>query len=369
MSKSLILRRVTRSLTGLTAALLAFSFAACGEDGTGIASESVLPPDTASVPLDSTAIPVDTIAIPLDSLSSDSLSADSLPSDSLPSDSPPPDSGMAEAAMSSAPGIAFGSFNLDVSLLGGMHTGTLRGGGLMPDNILSLLSAVRARGGRAVIKFCMGKDSYVKDGNGNFSLTKWKSLIDRYRRVNLGPYINDGTIVGHFLIDEPHRAVRWGGRPISQATVEEMARYSKSIWPGMTTFVRVVPSWLASAPVKYVYLDAGWAQYQAGKGDVTKYITTEVAAAKRLGLGLAVGLNILDGGNGSSKLRGTLPGAYAMSATELKTYGSILLEQSYSCAFYMWTHNSTYYNRSDVKSVMTALSLKARSHARTSCRQ
>lgn len=349
----------------LAVAALTFAGACNGSDKLSPSSESPTPtaPSTgdslASVPTDSTAAPGDTTSIPSDSVTTG------------PTDSSSTDGGAAFTA-GTQPGIVFGSWFMDVSDLNSVHTGTLRGGGLTPTNILTLLSGARAKGGRVVIKLCMGSDSYVKNSDGTFSFTKWKALVDRFKTVNLGPYINDGTILGHFLIDEPSRTARWGGKVIPQSTLEAMAKYSKQLWPSMTTLVRVVPSWLAQGGITFTYLDAGWLQYAANKGDVTKLVAAEVAAARNKGLGLVVGMNVLDGGNGSSGLKGTYTGARAMSATELKTYGTALLNQSYVCGFYNWTYNyfgPSYYARSDVKSSMTYLSTKAKAHARTSCRQ
>jgi hypothetical protein len=85
-----------------------------------------------------------------------------------------------------------------------------------------------------------------------------------------------------------------------------------------------------------------------------------------------VGLNILDGGNGSSNVRGWSSGDWAMTATEIRNYGNALLNQSYACGFYNWTYDyfgETYYNRTDIKSALTELSKKAKAHVRTSCRQ
>ena len=292
-----------------------------------------------------------------------------------PTASPPEgdDLGGATAAVldtrSSRPGIAFGTFNMRNEYLSSVHTGWMNGGPLEPSNILSWLSGARAKGGRAVIKLCKGHDSYVKNGDGTFSLTKWKSLVSRYRNVNLGPYISDGTIIGHYLIDEPHRASRWGGKAISQATLEAMAKYSKELWPQMTTLVRVAPSYLASASATYRYLDAGWTQYTAGKGDAAKWVAAETAAAKRKDLGLVVGMNVINGGNGSSGIRGSLRGQWSMSASEIRKYGSAMLGQSHACAFFNWQHDTGYYGRSDIKSALGDVSAKARSHAKTSCRQ
>jgi hypothetical protein len=349
---------VSKSLTGvcrgfaLSIALLVL--AGCGGADRMSPSDTptttALPADSTSA-VDSTHLPADSTLIPVDSL----LSVDSVPGVST--------------LTGTAPGIAFGAVQLPTNLLTSVYTGTLVGGQIDPTTVLTWLSAARAKGARMVIKLCKGNDSYVKNADGTFSFTKWKALVDRYRSVNLGPYIADGTILGHYLIDEPHRTARWGGKIISHATLEAMAKYSKQIWPGMTTFVRVAPSWLAGVSTTYTYLDAGWLQYESWMGSVSTKITAEVAAAKRKGLGLAVGLNVLDGGNGSSKIAGWTRGKYAMSATELRTYGSALLSQSHTCGFYNWMHNATYFGRTDIKSAMADLSYKARVHVKTSCRQ
>lgn len=270
---------------------------------------------------------------------------------------------------SSLPGIVFASFSMPNQYINSVHTGWMQGGALDPKNILSQLSGAKAKKGRVVVKLSKGLDHFVKNSDGTFSLSKWKSLVGRYKGINIDPYIRDGTIIGHYLIDEPHRAARWGGKTISQATLEEMAQYSKSLWPEMTTFVRVHPSYLAASSITYRYLDAGWTQYQVSKGDPAKWVAAEAAAASKKGLGLAVGLNVLDGGNGSSKIRGRTSGKWAMSASELRSYGSAMLGSSLACAFVNWTHDETYYNRSDIKSAFADLSAKARAHAKTHCRQ
>lgn len=338
------------SLRALAGGLLLLLPAACDSDKVGPTPEATVPADSAAAaPVDSTGASADSTVASVDSTD--------IPGTVLVSPT------------SQAPGIVFGSFNMDPARFDNVHTGTMRGGGVTQTNVLSLLSAVRAKGGRAVLKLCNGRDSFVKNSDGTFSFTKWKALVARFQNVNLGPYISDGTILGHYLIDEPHRASRWGGHAIPQATIEAMAQYSKQLWPAMTTFVRVAPTWLASSPMGYRYLDAGWAQYASGKGEPGMWIAAEVAAAKQKGLGIAVGLNVLDGGNGSSRIRGVTSGQYAMSASELRSYGTTLLNQSHSCAFYNWTYDGGYYGRSDIKSAMADLSAKAKAHAKTSCGQ
>jgi hypothetical protein len=322
------------SLRALAGGLLLVALAGCAEDRLGPTSTSALAPDSTLTAAD----PVEPANAVLDT-------------------------------RSKAPGIVFGSWSMENSYLSSVHTGWVQGGALDPKNILSQLSGARAKGGRVVIKLCKGRDQYVKNADGTFSLSKWKSLVSRYKDINLGPYVTDGTILGHVLIDEPHREKRWGGKAISQATIEEMARYSKQLWPSMSTLVRVVPSWLAGVSVTYRYLDAGWTQYERFKGNPKDWVTAEAAAAKRKGLGLVVGLNVLDGGDGSSNIPGYTPGKYAMSATEIRNIGYALLSEGLACGLFNWTHDTDYYGRSTIKSAMADVSARARSHAKTSCRQ
>jgi hypothetical protein len=272
-----------------------------------------------------------------------------------------------DAAAVTLPGIVFSSSYLTVSQVNSVHTGLVEAP--TPSNLLSFLSQLRSRGGRVLIKFGGGVNSY-KNADGTFNLEKWKSQVDRFRGIDFNSYIADGTIVGHFLVDEPNFAGRWGGQGISPATVEAAAKHSKLRWPTLPTLVNAPASWLASATVTYVHLDAAWAMYRAKtSSSPTDWINQQTKRAKAKGLGLVAGLNVLDGGDGSSGIKGTQPRTWAMSAAELNRYGSALLAQTYVCAFSMWRYSAAYYDRADVKQVMAALSAKARNHARTSCRQ
>jgi hypothetical protein len=355
-------------LRSIAGGLLVIVTAACGGDGTAPTPQAAPTDTTAAAPADTTVPQSDPPApSPTDtSATSPSDSTATPPGDSTGSGG---NTVTSPEAGSSLPGIVFGSFEMQPTYFSSVHTGTVRAGGLSTTNILPLLSAARAKSARVAIRLCMGRDSYVKNSDGTFSLSKWKTLVARYKDVNLAPYITDGTILGHFLIDEPQRAEKWGGKAISQATIEEMARYSKQLWPGMATLVRVVPSWLASAPISYTYLDAAWTQYVVGKGEVGQWVASEVASAKSRGLGLVVGMNVLDGGNGSSGIPGWTNGRHAMSASEIRSYGTTLLNESYACGFFMWMHDTDYYGRSDIKAAMADLSAKAKAHAKTSCKQ
>jgi hypothetical protein len=335
--------------------------------GAACSSGDSVGPSSAALPADSTAAPVDSI-IPVDSTLAPT-SDSTLPQAPLP---PPTDSAGIEGIIvdrtSALPGIAFGNFNMSSSLISSVYTGTTQAVA-STSGMLPVIVEVKAKGGRMMLKMSGGSLSWVKNADGTFSFTKWKAVVDKFRTTNLAPYIADGTIMAHYLVDEPNMAHRWGGKEIPQATIEAMAKYSKQIWPNLPTVVRVVPTWLAAAPVTYTYLDAGWAQYTAVKGNAATWIAAEVAAAKSKGLGLVASMNVLDGGNGSSGIRGYTSGKYSMSASEVRSYGTALLNQTYVCSYYNWMYSSTYFGRSDIKSAMAEMSVKARAHSKTSCRQ
>jgi hypothetical protein len=251
-------------------------------------------------------------------------------------------------------GIPFGTFAQPTGMFGNLYSGAMQNN--WPDVLLKELSAIKSRGGKVILMFA-GSQQLYKDGAGHFSMTKWKARIDRFRHVNFSSYVNDGTIVGHYLIDEPQDASNWNGVPVNGAQVEEMAKYSKSIWPSMTTIVRAEPSKLPYSG-GYRYLDTGWAQYTVKRGNINDFIRQNVADAQRAGLGLVVGLNLIRGGNNHGR----------MTADQVKTFGSALLSSSYPCAFISWQYNSTYLSSSSMKSAMAALRSKSENRASRSCK-
>ncbi|HJR16248.1 MAG TPA: hypothetical protein VJ808_05290 [Gemmatimonadales bacterium] len=263
----------------------------------------------------------------------------------------------AVSSAGSSPGIPFGAFAQPLVLYGPTYTG-----GLLnpekPEFLLSRLDAIRDAGGRVVLTFPGSSGNYTNpDGTFNFDL--WKMRLDRFSGVDFDAYITDGTIVGIYLIDEPNCPSCWGGQGITQEAVEEMAQYSKSLWPTMTTIARVDPTWLNGFSGEYVHLDAGWAQYVVRKGDVNTYLAGNVAAAQSKGLGLVVGLNLLGGGLNQTSL----------TASQVKNFGSVLLGSPYPCAFISWKYDSAYFSRSDIKSALGFLSKKAKRHPAGSCSQ
>jgi hypothetical protein len=257
------------------------------------------------------------------------------------------------ASASFSGGIPIGMAAQPVSEFGQRFSGGKRTIG--PSKLLAELSAIRSRGGRVVLMFAGNPRNY-RDGSGHFSFDKWKARVNEFRRLNFESYVRDGTIIGHYLIDEPNDPRNWSGRPVPASMVEQMAKYSKDLWPGMATIVRVEPDYLNN---DHRYLDAAWAAYLWRRGNVHDYLRSNVAAAQKRGLQLVVGLNVIDGGN---------PRRTPMSAREVEEWGSAMLEGSYSCAFIMWEHNSTYLRSSGMANAMDALRRKAHNRSSKSCK-
>jgi hypothetical protein len=251
-------------------------------------------------------------------------------------------------------GIPFGTFDQPNSAFGDLYNAALRND--WPENLLSNLAQIKARGGRVVLMFA-GNEEHYKDGDGHFSLSEWKARVDRFKVVNFSSYVSDGTIIGHYLIDEPNDPANWNGRPVAPATLEEMAGYSKQLWPTMPTIVRAEPGYLAQWSGSYRHLDAAWAQYLHRRGDAGDYIRRSVSDAKSKGLALIVGLNILKGGPNQSE----------MTASQLQSWGSTLLADPYPCAFISWKYDEKYLQPLDITKAMASLSQKAREHVSRSC--
>jgi hypothetical protein len=259
-------------------------------------------------------------------------------------------------------GIPFGVAQLPKALYGSIYNGSLAN--FYPEYVLSYLEAARHSGTRVILSFS-GSETKYRNGDLSFSMSKWKQRVDRFRGIDFSSYIEDGTLVGHYLIDEPHDPANWGGRTIAPATLEEMAKYSKQIWPTLPTIVRSWPAYLKG--FDYKYLDAAWAQYSERKGPASGFITENVRDAKAAGLALIVGLNLLDGGTRTSGLPGPTSGKYSMSASQLESWGTALLSDPYPCAFISWKFDAKYMGRSDIQSAVTRLSQQASVHAGSSC--
>jgi hypothetical protein len=331
--------------------LLCLALGGCGGSPAASTSETPLTPgDSAGV--DSTPPPADSVLPPPDS-------APPSPSDTTP----PPDSGVTviPAPPPTHVGTPFGPYHLPPRLYGRDFSGAFLAA--WPPRLLEDLEAARWGSARILISMAGSEISFLgKDGH--FSLEAWKRRIDRFRGIDFSSYIADGTIIGHYIMDEPHDPTNWGGKTVSRADIDEMARYSKEIWPTMPTVIRTTPEFLKG--YTYKYLDAAWAQYTVRFGSIDEFVKINVQGAEAAGLALVGGLNVINGGSKESGIPGRSFGKYGMSAAEIKQYGGPLLAQT--CAFFMWEYDSKYFSRPDIKAALEELGKMARSHPKRACR-
>ena len=357
--------RVAIRLEALLVVLLLVPFHACSDGPSEIATETPTAVDSTPTPPAPAPPGPDSVVPP----PPDTTTPPPPPPPPPPDTTTPPPPAEARcgfpAGASTTPqhaGIAFGPTHVPPSKFGGPYTGTQI---TATDSSCLLFDLEKARraSARVFISFT-GNAQYNRDQNG-FSLDKWKRRVDRFRNVPLASYIEDGTILGHLVVDEPNDPHEWNGKTVSPAQIEEMAKYSKEVWPSMTTYVRAFPEYMKGGP--FPHLDAIWFQYLDRWAPLDEFIDKHIKEAGPLGLKVVTGLNVINGGSKSSGIPGRRQGKNAMSADEIRSWGGKLLEQSNLCAFLLWEYDQEYLARPDIQEAIADLSAKARSYRTTSC--
>ncbi len=277
------------------------------------------------------------------------------------------------AADTTRPAFPFGPTNAyDTGLWGNAEAWPFNSTSIIvePGTVIETLERARAAGVRLMINLVGSKKQCTKP-DGTFDLERWKERVRRFEGIDFAPWVEDGTILAHYLLDEPHAKGRWGGERVPYEVLEELGRFSAERWPTMPTAIRSETSWLAAAPFAWRHVDAGIAQYSARKGDPTRYLANEVAAGRAAGLGVMIGLNPISGGDGSSALASDYdPDAWMMSGDELLAYGTVLLSHPYVCSFQMWKWEDEewYWARPEIRAAVERLRRLATDHAASPCR-
>jgi hypothetical protein len=303
--------------------------------------------------------PVDTLAPPIDTSTP--------PPTPPPVPPPPPPSGPPVHS-----GIPFGpsvyskhasSFSLVPPSRISSTFNALKGDAYLPT-FMAKLEAARQANDRLLISFA-GQSGAYSDSAG-FNLSKWKQKVDEFRGLDLSSYIADGTLMGHYIMDEPSDPRNWNGHRVSLADIDAMAKYSKEIWPDLPTIIRGWPAYLKG--YHYEYLDAAWAGYHVRFGSIDDFIANNVRDAKESGLALVVSLNALAGG-GDNGLPGYYYDKYSMNASQVRDWGGALLNEPHVCAFFIFRYNPEYFARSDIQGAVAELSEKARKLPNRLCRK
>jgi hypothetical protein len=216
-----------------------------------------------------------------------------------------------------------------------------------------------------------GSHERYTTAEGDFDLAAWKAMIAPWAGTGLDPFVADGTLAGHMILDDIDR---FAGRDPDAADLDEMARYSKQLIPGLMTFVREEASDLPVPETGgYLWVDAAVNQYKVEEGDVTAYVAHQGEVGRTLGVGTIHGLNIANGGDGTSEQPGYQAGHWAMSAAEIERYGAALLADPACGMFLNWEYDAEepwsdgsfgadYFARPELEAALAALGDSARAH-------
>jgi hypothetical protein len=243
------------------------------------------------------------------------------------------------------------SFNLSQD----RTTWDLNSAGTRPQ-ILDRLDEARARGLKLVTAMTGGNHSrYLKpkfpgSPDSVFDIEKWKhgnpdpkwrgSGMDGYRRPDIqaavAQAIADGVMLGDVLMDEPQNG-SWGG-VMTKPMLDEMARYSKAIFPTLAVGLDFGPRPQHWRPTEH-YEDVDFVNHQYNwwvtKGNVAQFRDSAFAWDARDGVRTGFSINVLDGGIpavndgtwnclASTGGRGTYEPACRVTASQLHDWGLFL---------------------------------------------
>lgn len=279
-------------------------------------------------------------------------------------------------------GLPFGPTQLPVdSLCTSGYTGTTLP--VIPARVLRELDRARECGVRIIPNIRRAK---LKDAAGDLSVAAARAELDSWPWDGICARVKDSTIVA-FHVGDDVSVPEWGPAPLAVRLAEwdSIAGIISEKCPGAATVLRAVPTTL-EARGKWQWLTTGWAQYPGPRpkwGSPEKFYKTEIESAKRQGLGLVAGVNLINGGCGPTSLclpnvpgttlAGTIDGRYQLSSAELTYYKAVAMSDPYVCASVDWgwgpAFKSDFHQRPEIQSAIKALAVMARQRPRTSCIQ
>ncbi|MCP4804571.1 MAG: hypothetical protein GY913_29710 [Proteobacteria bacterium] len=199
----------------------------------------------------------------------------------------------------------------------------------------TLLPQARLAGVKMTLRMAGDHDRYTREGA--FDVRAWKVQLGPWAGSGVQEFVDDGTLVGHMLLDDIHNFPEGG--PIA-AELEEMARYTGSLMPGLMTYVRERATEMPEPESgTYTQVDACVNQYKAMDGPVQEWADEQAERSRELDLGIINGLNLCDGGDGSSEQPGWRKDRYAMTGDEIREYGRVLAQVEGMGMFLNWEYD------------------------------
>jgi hypothetical protein len=282
-------------------------------------------------------------------------------------------------------GIPYGPFGLwkMTTLKWGPEPFTASHNFINADSLVLQINAARSKGQRLVVAMTGGAtEQYTTDGQ--FDLTKWKNVMNTYKKSALKravtAAVSDGTIIGNLLIDEPEVA-KWG-TVLTKPMIDQMAAYVKSIFPTLPVGVNHGPpgyKWRSSE--RYTRVDYAVYQYAhwVTQGDIIAWRDAVLAQAGLDGVRPGLSLNILNGGaqdrdDGTYDCTGPDQGGLGtrypncwMTPDQVRNWGEALTP--YGCVMLMWQYDAAYMSNSANQDAFKAIAALAGSKPRPRCKR
>ncbi|GIW99017.1 MAG: hypothetical protein KatS3mg111_2350 [Pirellulaceae bacterium] len=238
--------------------------------------------------------------------------------------------------------VPFGPFHLPPEMFGKPFNLTMAAV-RSPADAIRILQAAKQNRTQVLIHLSGGRNRH-RNPDGSFSLERFTIQLQRFKDVDFQPFVEDGTLIGHLLFDEPHDPSNWNGRPVPYQTIDAAAAASKRLFPELPTGVGSHASFLAAgAPFKH--LDFVSAQYSARRGEFQTWLQRQVEGTQQIKLKLVISLNVLDGGDPRQRRQ-------PMSAIMLqRTLGAAISEPT-AMGVLMWKWDPGYFNRPDIRKVL-----------------
>ena len=310
-------------------------------------SADKIAPTEPTVAMDGTSL--DSAAIDPTIVTDSTASSDSLAIDGLLAPTDLAEIEASEAAVLSG-GVPFGPYGLLASYTTFKPGATHFTSSFTATNSLGLIRQLRtaqAQNHRLFVILTSGHASTYMTG-GKFDLGKWKRRVDTFNRADIKAAVRtavaNGTLMTTGLLDDADVPSRWGG-VITKPLLDEMARYIKRLFPTLPVSANVQYDWRSHERFRVV--DAFYSQYRWWRtsGNINAYRDRALAAARRDGVKIVFGLNILDGGipnrgGGCVAGRGTYGANCRMTAKQVTEWGKTLGRAG--CALLMWRYDAEY---------------------------
>jgi hypothetical protein len=260
---------------------------------------------------------------------------------------------------STAPrGIPVGPWTVPPDLLGPVYNG----GVLTGKNPYRDLDEIRSRKGQVVLYLARKKS---QDESGTISVAAVRQFISTW--PDISSYIRDGTVWGIMVSDDITAKQIWGPDAPYFPQIDSIAQLVRERWPEVRTIVRAPPT---AMNYHWKWVTWAWAQYSNAPGrhgEVSGFRVRESAKADSLGLCLAFGLNVVNGGDGSSRIGGGRGGRrFQMTPAEVLRYTEALLPYT-PVAFY-WEYRPEFESDPEMRAAMQKIRSLADTLPRPTCR-